>query len=218
MSAADTLAPRRSRKPAALAALEIAVDPEGFFARNAEALGETYRIALPGIGDVLVAESPEAARELFSAPPETFTPLDVNPVEPLLGEHSLLLLHGERHRRERKLMMPSFGGERMRAYGAIMCKAARDEAATWHPGERIDLSQAMRNVTLGVILGAVLGVDEDAELPVLRRAVAAMLDAYVPPLLVMPALRRPLFGIGPWAAFDRARARVRLVVLGDGRG
>ncbi len=194
--------------PAPLAAFKLAVDPERFFASNAARLGETYRIALPGIGEVLVSGEPEAARELFSAPPETFTPLDVNPVEPLLGEHSLLLLHGERHRRERKLMMPSFSGDRMRLYGAIMCDAAREEAKTWRAGGRVELAQSMRNVTLGVILGAVLGLDVDDDRPVLRRAVAAMLDAYVPPLLVMPALRRPLFGLGPWAKFERARARV----------
>lgn len=208
MSATHAPLPPRSRKPAPIAAMELAIDPEGFFARNARSLGETYRIALPGVGEVLVSESPEAARELFAAPPETFTPLDVNPVEPLLGEHSLLLLHGDHHRRERKLMMPCFGGERMRAYGEIMCQAARDEAARWRSGDRVELGEAMRNVTLGVILGAVLGVEEDADRPVFERAVATMLDAYVPPLLVMPQLRRPLLGFGPWATFERARARV----------
>jgi cytochrome P450 len=170
--------------PAPLAAFKLAVDPEGFFASNAARLGETYRIALPGIGEVLVSGEPEAARELFSAPPETFTPLDVNPVEPLLGEHSLLLLHGERHRRERKLMMPSFSGDRMRLYGAIMCDAAREEATSWRAGSRVELAQAMRNVTLGVILGAVLGVDVDDDRPVLRRAVAASVARSVAASLV----------------------------------
>lgn len=202
--------PARSRKPAALAALEIALDPEGFFGRNAASLGDPYRIALPGIGAVLVSETPAAAAELFNAPPDTFTPLDVNPLEPLLGEHSLLLLHGARHQRERRLMTPAFGGERMRTYGEIMCEAARREAVGWRPGETVELVGAMRNITLGVILAAVLGVAEDPEMPAVRQAVAEMLGAYVPPLLVLPVLRRSLLGlgVGPWSRFVRARSRV----------
>src|SRR6185312_8427383 len=40
----------------------------------------------------------------------------------------------------------------------------------------------------------------------MKRAIGAMLDAYTPPLLVLPAIRRG--PIGPWARFARARDAV----------
>ena len=32
-----------------------------------------------------------------------------------------MLLNGDRHKRERQLLMPSFHGERMQAYGELIC-------------------------------------------------------------------------------------------------
>ena len=38
------------------------------------------------------------------------------PLEPIMGKHSVLLLDGPEHMRQRKLMLPSFHGERMQGY------------------------------------------------------------------------------------------------------
>jgi cytochrome P450 len=198
------------RRPPAIAALSMAVDPEGFFRGCAERRGDPFVVRMPGVGEVLVSGHPDGAREIFSAPPDSFEPLKSNPVEPLLGAHSLLLLAGERHRRERKLMTPPFHGERMRAYGAIIAERARAEADSWRAGQSVVLGQAMRRITLDVILRAVLGVEGEARSARFRAAVGAMLDSYTPPLLVLPALRRSLgpLPLGPWARFARARDAV----------
>jgi cytochrome P450 len=192
----------------ALAALSMAIDPEGFFRGCLARRGDPFIVRMPGVGEVLVSGHPEGARELFSAPPEAFEPLRSNPVEPLLGQHSLLLLSGERHRRERKLMTPPFHGERMRAYGGIIRDRTLAEVSRWQPGEPVVLGRAMRRITLDVILAAVIGVEGDARSERFRRAIGAMLDAYTPPLLVLPAIRRSFGPLGPWARFVRARDAV----------
>lgn len=197
-----------TKRPAFLSALSMAVDPEGFFERCLARDGDPFVLRMPSVGDVLVSGHPDGARELFAAPPDAFEPLQSNPVEPLLGAHSLLLLSGERQRRERKLMTPPFHGERMRAYGAIIRERTLAEIAAWRAGESVVLGRAMRRITLDVILGAVLGVEGDAKSARARAAVGAMLDAYTPPLLVLPALRRSFGPLGPWSRFVRARDAV----------
>jgi cytochrome P450 len=191
----------------------MAIDPEGFFRGCLERRGDPFVVRMPGVGEVLVSGHPEAARDIFSAPPDTFEPLRSNPVEPLLGRHSLLLLSGERHRRERKLMTPPFHGERMRAYGAIIRERTLAEAATWRSGDWVSLGKSMRRITLDVILRAVLGIEGEARSDRFRKAVGEMLDAYTPPLLVLPAVRRP-FPLGPWNRFVRARDAV-CALFGD---
>ena len=219
MSAAVSAPPRegwdlpRARRPGVVAALSMAIDPEGFLRAAAEKRGDPFVVRMPGIGEVLMSGHPDAARDLFAAAPDTFEPLRPNPVEPLLGRQSLLLLAGERHRRERKLMTPPFHGERMRAYGAIIRERALAEAETWRRGRDVVLGKAMRQITLDVILRAVLGVEGNARTDRFRAATVAMLDAYTPPLLVLPALRRPLGPFGPWARFVRARDAVRDLFL-----
>ena len=42
----------------------------------------------------------------------------------MVGERSVLLLDGAEHLRERKLLLPPFHGERMRAYEQVMREAA----------------------------------------------------------------------------------------------
>ena len=53
--------------------------------------------------------------ELFDSPG------DLNALlEPLIGTESVMGLSGDRHRRMRQLLMPSFHGERMRSYGQLI--------------------------------------------------------------------------------------------------
>lgn len=198
----------RSRRPVLLQAMEMAVDPEGFFEHAVARRGDPFVVRMPSLGEVLMTGHPDGAREIFSAPPDTFEPLRVNPLEPLLGRHSLLLLAGERHRRERRLMSPPFHGERMRAYGAIIRDRTLAEVRKWPKGGEVSLLPAMRRITIDVILQAVLGVEGEARGDRFRAAIVENLDAYTPPLLLIPPLRRPLLGLGPWDRFSRAQDRV----------
>ena len=43
----------------------------------------------------------------------------------ILGDNSVLLLDGEAHLRQRRLLLPPFHGERMRAYGELMARGRR---------------------------------------------------------------------------------------------
>jgi cytochrome P450 len=53
--------------------------------------------------------------ELFDSPGDLNVLL-----EPLIGTESVMGLSGDRHRRTRQLLMPSFHGERMRSYGQLI--------------------------------------------------------------------------------------------------
>jgi cytochrome P450 len=198
----------RQRRPPILAALAMATDLEGYLEACQARRGDPFVVEMPSLGEILVTGHPEGAREIFSAPMEMFEPLRPNPVEPLLGEHSLLLLAGEPHRRERRLMMPSFHGERMRAYGEIIRDTALAELGTWAPGREVVLQESMRRITLKVILRAVLGIEGRERGAAFEAAVAKMLSAYTPALLVLPALRRRFGGVGPWERLVRARDAV----------
>ena len=60
---------------------------------------------------------PELRKQLFRGSPEQLRAGEANaPLGPVLGERSVLLLDGAEHLRQRRLMLPPFHGERMRAY------------------------------------------------------------------------------------------------------
>ena len=54
-------------------------------------------------------------------------------LEPIVGSRSVLLLDGGEHLAQRKLMLPAFHGERMRALVGVMEEVAEREVAGWRP-------------------------------------------------------------------------------------
>jgi cytochrome P450 len=120
---------------------------------------------------------PEAVKQLFRGPPEQLRAGEANaPLGPVLGSRSVLLLDGAEHLRQRRLMLPSFHGERMREYEQVMTAAADRTIDSWPVGETFALLPAMQSLTLDVIMHAVFGVEAGARQEELKRRVRALLD------------------------------------------
>jgi len=205
--ARESLLPQVAR-PVALQAIWMALDPEGFFESCVAQRGDPFVLGIPSAGEVLVSGHPEAARDLFTASSAAIEPVEPNPVAPLLGAHSLLLLSGERHRRERRLMMAPFNARRMGDYGGIIRDRTLAAVRTWRPGEVFVAQHLTQAITLDVILRAVIGVQGEPRSARFRDSIKAMLAAYTPLLLVLPALRRSFGPFGPWVRFAAARDNV----------
>ena len=182
-------------------------DPFQYHTSCIRRLGELYTI--PAInGPVVMTTNPEGARVAFTLDADHYEPFGVEALRPILGSGSVLLLTGEPHKRERKLLAPQFHGARMRAYGELMQKSALDEAAGWRVGQVVNLQPAMQSLSLQVILRAVFGVVEPKRSVLFEEAVRRFLTSANPLVLFFPALQRELFGIGPWANFLRAQAHI----------
>jgi len=80
----------------------------------------------------------------------------------VVGERSVLLLDGAEHMRQRKLLLPPFHGDRMRAYEQTMREAADRSIDTWPRGEPFGLLPHMQTITLDVIMRAVFGVEDES--------------------------------------------------------
>src|ERR671932_353845 len=91
---------------------------------------------------------PEVVKQVFQGPPEQLRAGEANALlGPILGERSVLLLDGGEHLRHRRLMLPAFHGQRMKAYDTIMRDAADREIDAWPEGKRYDdLRRALREM------------------------------------------------------------------------
>src|SRR6185437_9373003 len=99
----------------------------------------------------------------FQGDPDVFRAGEAREVaEPVVGSRSVLILDGDEHRRERRLLLPSFQGNHVRRYGDLMREVVEEEIARWPLGRPFPLRPRMGDVTLEVILRAVFGFEAPA--------------------------------------------------------
>lgn len=178
-------------------------DPYRFHEECRARYGDPY--TCPSLnGPVACTGDPDGIREIFSADPDTFSPWAVETMRPILGEGSLLLLSGARHRRERKLLMPAFHGERMRAYGRVMGEVTRRHLALHDDNKEFVFQKTAQAISLEVILRAVFGVEDDAAVERFVAVVHRFVDVASPLVMFTKLLQHEFFGIGPWAKTRRA--------------
>jgi cytochrome P450 len=136
-----------------------------------------FTILTYGLGDMVFLADPAAVKEVFTGDRDVLHAGEANAaMEPVLGPHSLLLLDGDRHLSERKLLLPPFHGEAVRTYGRRIEEIADREVATWPVGKPFPVRPAMQAITLEVILRAVIGVRDPARLARLRELLPQLLD------------------------------------------
>lgn len=102
---------------------------------------------------------------------------EANPLlEPLLGPRSVMLLDEPEHMGDRKRLLPSFHGGRMKDYGAMMSEIAHEKVAEWPTGEPFELWPRMQSISMEVVMRSVFdGIAPDrAEL--LRERIAGLTD------------------------------------------
>lgn len=155
-------------------------------------------------GRVVMTSEPELIKEIFANPdPELFDVFATQAMDPFFGSQSLLLMRGEPHKRERKLLTPPFHGERMRAYGAVMIEAARVAFTDLQPGQEFVAIDRTTDISLEAIVRAVFGVEERALVEQFQRSILATLDAVRPAFFFSTAAQVAPFGRGPWANYLR---------------
>jgi cytochrome P450 len=105
---------------------------------------------------------PEANRFILVTDREKFRWRDgsLGDLIPLIGD-GLLTTDGAYHDRAREIMVPAFHRERIAAAATVMSEEAMRALGAWRPGQRIDLYDWTRHVTMRVAMRALFGLDPD---------------------------------------------------------
>ena len=104
--------------------------------------------------------------------------------------NGLFISEGEFHRKQRKLMAPSFQPRLIASYADTMASYGEQLQQTWRDGEVIDLNQTMISVTMSIIGKVLFDANVFTETDELGRAMATLFEyvthtltsLFVPPL------------------------------------
>jgi cytochrome P450 len=207
--------PSGPRAPAVWQTVAWMARPAAFLRRVHDRFGDPVTIRTYLTEEPMVLFShPDAVREVFRLD-SAIAPAGQSWefLRPFAGPHSILLLDGEEHLRERRLMQAPFHGERMRAFEPTVAELARHELSTW--SGRVTTLERMRDLTLDIILRVVFGARGEREAAQLRDAVEGTLDSVrsLPRMLAMALVQSDLGPRSPWGGFRLAVERFDALLL-----
>jgi unspecific monooxygenase len=204
--------PNRITSPSWWQLINWIADPIGFQQRYSQKYGDIFSMQLSGLGSYVIIGNPQAIQEIFNQDSKFDIGRGNDLAKPLVGANSLLLMDGDRHRRERKLLMPPFHGERLQAYAKQICLITEQIASQWQIGQTFIARSAMQKVSLEVILQIVFGLSEGERYQQLKPLLTAWLDMTDSPLrssmLFFQFLQKDW---GNWTPWGRMKQRQRQV-------
>ena len=162
-------------------------------------------------GPVVFTGNPEGIKEIFTADPSFFRTFATDNLKSWLGEGSLLSSYGERHAKDRKLLIPPFHGKRMKSYADIMAHLTRRHLSNIpmeNPFSMLELSQA---ISLEIIVYAVFGFDQEKERDEFIEHVLEFIEALHPSFMFAPFLQSGFWP--PWNRFSRLKADKKRLIL-----
>src|SRR5215213_6406149 len=123
-------------EPPLVQTLRWLLRPISFLESCRRQFGDAFSVSFLGFETPMVMLSdPDAIRALYSVPEHGLPPGRTIALRPMLGPRSVLLLEGREHLARRRVMLPPFHGERMRAYEATVREVVARDVATWPVGQ-----------------------------------------------------------------------------------
>jgi cytochrome P450 family 138 len=171
--------------------------------------GDAFTISMPVVGTLFVVSHPDLVKQVFTAKP-TVLHGGKNLLGKMLGPGSLFSMDEDRHLDEKRMLLPSFHGERLRSYEGLIEEETLRSMASWPEDEEFASIKTFNAIALRVILRAVFGA-EGREL--------AELQKIIPPgvalgqrLVTFRQLGRDLGRWSPGGRLKRMRQRYLVLV------
>lgn len=212
--------PRTPKYFRILRLLKLVFRPLDYLENYAQRYGDIFKIGGENAPPFVYVSNPQAIKEIFTADPDQFTSGRGNGVlRFLLGDRSLILLDGEPHQRQRRLLLPPFHGDRLRTYGQLICDITEKVTQPWAIGSPFLIRPPMQEITMQVILQAVFGLHQGARLQQLQQLVSALMDSFGSPLsstlVFFQFLRKDWGPLSPWGRYVRLKQQVQDLIYAE---
>lgn len=206
--------PGLKKDPSLLQKIQWITKPLEVLEKQAQVYGDIFAFSMTSSSTPqVVISNPEGIEKIFTADLKQLDSGEEAGIKlPLLGQNSLFALGGDRHKRQRKLLMPPFHGERMRVYGELIHDITERVTNGWKINEHFSIRSSTQAISFEVILKAVFGLEEGSRYEQLKELLMARLNPKRSILqaltLMFPFLQKDLGSWSPWGRFLRQRQKM----------
>jgi cytochrome P450 len=149
-----------TKAPAVWQLFRYSYSPLRFLEECNRRYGDSFLIRLAGYQKLVMLAAPDAVQDVFRGDAHALHSGEGNEFLVLtVGPNSILVLDDEPHARQRRTLLPTLKGERMRSFFDAMQAATLEAMRAWPVGRPIRMLESMQQITLRVILRAVMGLE-----------------------------------------------------------
>ncbi|GAX40393.1 cytochrome P450 [Tolypothrix sp. NIES-4075] len=206
--------PNTLKTPPFLQKVQWVADPVGYMEKANQEFSDIFTASVVGFGDTVVfVNHPQTIQEILTDRKKFAALGEVNKiVQPIIGDYSVFMLDGDRHKHRRQLVMPAFHGERMRAYGQLISNLTEKVFSQLPLNQPFLARTAMQEISLQVVLEAVFGLYEGERCQEIKHLLPLFLDAFWSPLtsslFFFSFLQKDLGAWSPWGKFLRQKQQI----------
>lgn len=197
----------RGPRGSLLPTLQLIRDPRAALEGWARKYGDPFLLRALN-GPVVVTGREDLIRIIHGQDPNIYVPFATATIDPLMGSGSMLTLEGESHRRERRLIMPMFHGDRMKAYGEGMQQCALERFEAYRGQQEILTLNLMTDISLEIIVRTIFGGNDSGIVKQLIQASQNVVASASPLLFFSRKFHFPFLGISPWDRWNKAKSEM----------
>lgn len=214
--------PNLIQTPTFIQRLQWVVDPVGYMENAVQQYPDIFTASIIGFGNSMVfVNHPQGVQEILTNDRKKFTApgKDNRILQPLVGDYSIFMLDGDRHRKRRQLVMPSFHGDRMRAYGGLIRDLTEKVFSQLPTNQPFAARATTQDISMQVILQTVFGVSEGERSQQLKKQLTLLVDIFKSPFtsgfLFFPFLQKDLGAWSPWGKFMRDKQQLDQLIYAE---
>ncbi|MGK7878611.1 MAG: cytochrome P450 [Crocosphaera sp.] len=203
------------KTPKFIQQLHLIFNPTSYLESNHSRYPDLFRGQGNGFANnVIINSNPKISQYILTRDRQQFnSPGEFNHIlHPLVGDYSVFMIDGDRHRQRRQLVMPSFHGERLKAYGELTCRITEEAMKKLPKNEPFLARNLMGDISLQVMMQAVFGITEGERYEQLQQLLKQLLDNFnsivTSALLFFPFLQKDWGKWSPWGRFIRERQKI----------
>jgi cytochrome P450 family 110 len=188
--------------------------PDKYMNSAAAQAPELFLADITGGEGYIFVNHPEAMRQIVTSDRSKYfaSSKESRLLQPLVGDDSLIMIEGDRHRQRRKLLLPPFHGERMQTYGELICNLTRKILAQLKPNQAFAARHITQEISLQVIMEAVYGLQDSDRSQELRQRITRLANVFESSLtsafLFLPWLQQDLGAWSPWGNLVRQQKAI----------
>ncbi|PSF36129.1 cytochrome P450 [Aphanothece hegewaldii CCALA 016] len=190
------------------------LNPVSYMEKVSKDFPDLFRTRGLGMNGLIFISHPQALQQLLTNDRKQFSaPGEINAiVSPLVGDYSVIMLGGDRHKKRRQLLLPPFHGERMRSYADSILDITQNVMDALPQDQVFIARDEMQSISLQVIIETVFGLHKGERYLELKNLLSSMLDIFrmssMAAILFFPSLQKDFGAWSPWGKFMRTQQKV----------